>query len=99
MNTQSLPQRARQRAAVAILVILTLAPGCTHIPPGSVQEYHRTTAVLGVTSQADISGIKVDGRKIVAESATFTLAFPGFTHTQTVKGLTLPNPPKEAEPK
>lgn len=99
MTTQSLPQRARQRASLGVLAILAPVAGCTHIPPGSVQEYHRTTAVMGVTSQADISGIKVDGRKIVAESATFTLAFPGFTHTQTVKGLTLANPAKEAEGK
>lgn len=81
----------------ALCVLCLIAFGCVHIPPGSVDEYHRTTAVLGVTSQADMTGIHVTGKTIKAENATFTLAFPGFTHTQTVKGLTLSNPPEKKE--
>ena len=78
---------------LSLLLVAGLA-GCTNIPVGSVKEYHRTTSVLGVTSEATMSGIKSTQKTVEVDNATFTLTFPGFTHTQTVKGLTLPNPEK-----
>lgn len=78
-------------ASLCVLCATALG-GCTHIPPGSVDEYHRTTNILGVTSQTDLTDIRVTGKTVRAGTGTFVLSFPGVTHTQTVKGLILSNP-------
>lgn len=76
-----------------LVPLLALAlTGCVRIPVGSVEEYHRVTSVLGVTSQADLTGIHSENNTLKAQTAVFTLTFPGFSHTQTVKGLVLTKP-------
>jgi putative cell wall-binding protein len=77
-----------------VLAVLACA-GCTHIPPASVKEYHRTTTVMGVTSTSDYTDIKVTEKTAKAGSAKFVLSFPGFYNEQRVTELVLPNPPEK----
>lgn len=80
--------------ALTLALVLVFA-GCATYPKGSVEEYHRTTTVLMVTSKTDLTGIKSTGRTLRAEDATTSLSFPGFFSQESVRGLILSATPAE----
>jgi hypothetical protein len=81
--------------SLIVALCATMLCGCQQIPLGSVSEYKRTTAILGVSSSADLYGIKSTDRTLKADSGKFVLSFPGFHHEQHVKDLVLSKPKDE----
>lgn len=74
---------------VILGLLLLAATGCTSAPNGGAGEYHRRLSVFGVVSTADLTGVKKTDATIKAESAKWSLAFPGFDLSWELKDVML----------
>ena len=69
-------------ALCAFCVLVLSSIGCAHrLPNIKAGEIHTRTAVMGVVSTADATGINVTESYIQAKEAKWGVSFPGFDHT------------------
>lgn len=72
----------------AALVALSLGlNGCANLPNGKMAEYHSTTAVMGVQSKVDATGMSATDTTVKADLFAWALSWPLGSRTTEIKGF------------